>query len=285
MDKCKLTGSKLSRYIHEIMSHDIEIQYIKGSSNIFADMLSRIPRNQELQRFLDQRERKEHVVMALDKCVMWDMRNVLKDLESKQKADPIIQKLRETAKDIGVDHDAKYSLFDGLLYKLDGSETPRWKVYIPASIESEVISKYHVGLCHLGVERTVLTIQDHLYIKKLGRRARQIISKCELCQQAKPANIRFDVQPQAILRDSPRALITVDHHGPMPTSTYGHKYIFVVFDVFSKFVKIYPVKWATAKIAASKITNEYMPKYGKIDTILSDNATAFRRKVWQKAMF
>ena len=48
MDKCKMTGSKLSRYIHEIMSHDIEIQYIKGTSNIFADMLSRIPRNQEL---------------------------------------------------------------------------------------------------------------------------------------------------------------------------------------------------------------------------------------------
>ena len=161
------------------------------------------------------------------------MKHILKDLEDKQKADPIIQKLRETAKDIGVDPEAKYSLFDGLLYKLDGSETQRWRVYyIPASIESEVISKYHVGLCHLGVERTVLTIQNHLYIKKLDRKARQIISRCELCQRAKPTNIRFDEQPQAILRDSPRALITLDYHGPMPTSTYGHKYIFVVFDVF-----------------------------------------------------
>ena len=47
MRNCKLTNSRTSRFIHEIMQYDIEIEYIQGPKNIFADLLSRLPRNEE----------------------------------------------------------------------------------------------------------------------------------------------------------------------------------------------------------------------------------------------
>ena len=49
MNKCKLTSSRISRYIYEIMANDIVIEYIKGSTNTFADILSRIPRHNSIQ--------------------------------------------------------------------------------------------------------------------------------------------------------------------------------------------------------------------------------------------
>ena len=45
MSRCKLTSSRISRYVHEIMANDVTVEYIKGTTNTFADILSRIPRH------------------------------------------------------------------------------------------------------------------------------------------------------------------------------------------------------------------------------------------------
>ena len=57
-----------------------------------------------------------------------------------------------------------------------------------------------------------------MYIKHLAKKARRLISCCELCQKAKPMNLKYDIDPQAILRNEPNDLIALDTHGPMPTS-------------------------------------------------------------------
>ena len=51
------------------MSYNIKVEYIKGTTNIFADLLSRFRSNQELNKLVDSRERKECVVMKINKCV------------------------------------------------------------------------------------------------------------------------------------------------------------------------------------------------------------------------
>ena len=69
LNNCKLRSSRISRYIHEIMSYNIKVENVKGTTNIFADLLSRLPRNQELSKLVDSRERKECVVMKINRCV------------------------------------------------------------------------------------------------------------------------------------------------------------------------------------------------------------------------
>ena len=71
-------------------------------------------------------------------------------------------------------------------------------------------------------------------------------------------NIRYDTDPQAILRREPNDLIAVDTHGPMPTSIFGHKYIFIVYDVFSKFTTLYAMKSLTTKGCLNKIKKDYI---------------------------
>ena len=117
----------------------------------------------------------------------------------------------------------------------------------------------------------MLTVRENVYIKHLARKARRLIACCELCQKAKPMNVKYDIDPQAILRKEPNDLIAVDTHDPMPTSNFGHKYIFIVYDVFSKFITLYAMKSLTTKGCLNKITKNYVPAYGAPRAILSDN--------------
>lgn len=71
--RCKLTSSRISRFIHEIMAYNLSVEYIKGADNIFADLLSRLPRNQELARWTEPRENRECVIMRLGRENGFDM--------------------------------------------------------------------------------------------------------------------------------------------------------------------------------------------------------------------
>ena len=108
-----------------------------------------------------------------------------------------------------------------MLYKLDGRDSEKWKVYVPPSIDEEIITAVHKGMGHSGVERVCLTIRECMYIKNLNRKARKLIATCKLCQQAKPLNTKYDIDPQAILRSEPNDLIAINIHGPMPNQLLG----------------------------------------------------------------
>ena len=61
-------------------------------------------------------------------------------------------------------------------------------------------------------------------------------------------------------------------------------YIFVCFDVFSKFVKLYPLKAATTKACLNKIVNDYVVNVTRPKCILSDNGTQFANKKWKNKL-
>ena len=67
----------------------------------------------------------------------------------------------------------------------------------------------------------------------------------------------------------------------MPTSKFGFKHILVLYDVFSKFTKIYLLKRLSTRACTTKILKDYIPNYGKMESILSDNASIFASKRWR----
>ena len=119
----------------------------------------------------------------------------------------------------------------------------------------------HRSMGHSGAERVSLTLRENVYIKHLAKKARRLIACCDLCQNAKPINVKYDIDPQAILRTNPNEIIAMDTPGPMPTSNFGHKYNFILYDVFSKFITLYAMKSVTTKGCLSKINKKFIPEY------------------------
>ena len=286
LQKCKLTSSRISRYIHEIMTHDIEIQHVKGTENIFADLLSRFPPAIGPNESIDSRENREFVIMRLRLKEQLNLSARLRDLAAIQQSVPEYVDLIGQAPEIGTlgAKESKYGTNAGLLYKKTGRMNVAWKVCIPDKLAEELILAYHEHLGHSGSDRVALAMEQSFYVKRLVNKCRKIIGACLLCLRAKPMNIRYDYEPQCILRDRPNALVCVDIHGKMPRSNFGYQYVFVTYDVFTKFTKIYPLKAMSTRACLDKILNDYLPKYGKMEAILSDNASVFASAVWRETL-
>jgi hypothetical protein len=51
-------------------------------------------------------------------------------------------------------------------------------------------------------------------------------------------------------------------------------------DVFSKYIKLYPLRSATAKASLKKLLEAFVPTIVKPETVLSDNGTQFTSRTW-----
>ena len=265
------------------MANDIVIEYIKGSTNTFADILSRILRHNSIQS-IDARERNEVAIMKLKFSDKVDLSGKFIRIKDLQEKDPVINELKKKATQIEDAMDRKFAIYNDLVYELDVMDLPKWKIFVPASTDEDIIMTAHRRMGHAGAERVSLTLREQVYIKHLARNARRLIACCELCQKANPINIKYDIDPQAILRSRPNELIAVDTHGPMPTSNFGHKYMFVVYDVISKHIMLYAMRSITTKGCLRKTTHKYIPEYGAPSAILSDNASIFASRRWREPL-
>jgi len=89
---------------------------------------------------------------------------------------------------------------------------------------------------------------------------------------------------QSILSNHPLDKLLVDFYGPLPTGIFQFSYIFVVVDNFSRFIKLYPLRRANAKICIKKLVTDYFPNYGIPKNIVSDHGRQFISKHWQTSL-
>jgi len=68
--------------------------------------------------------------------------------------------------------------------------------------------------------------------------------------------------------------------GPLPRGQFGMRYILALIDVFSKYIKLYAIRRATTEAIINKITKDYIPTYGPVKKILTDNGTQFTSSKW-----
>jgi hypothetical protein len=88
-------------------------------------------------------------------------------------------------------------------------------------------------------------------------RIERFIKPCDVCQRCKFPNRALVGEMHSIIAENPGDLVTVDYYGPLPASRSRVTYIFVVIDAFSKFVRLYPLCRAQAKISAKKIVGDF----------------------------
>jgi len=91
----------------------------------------------------------------------------------------------------------------------------------------------HASLGHLGSYKCYAEIKDTFHFRNLGRKLRNFIAVCDLCQRSKHMNRAYDVTEKRLLPKRPGELCAVDQYGSLPTSRGNVKYIFVGYDVFS----------------------------------------------------
>jgi transposase InsO family protein len=281
LQKCAITSNRVARWLINIQEYDIEIQHIKGVNNHLADVLSRNPTGLGIEE-INALSRPNTITVnkidiGVDKGVLKDLKN----LAEIQKADPKLNIVREGA--VNNPEDKRYRIEEEILFRRDSREAS-WKAMLPDGLETSIIRYVHDSLGHAGADKSINEINQSFYIKNIGRKARRIIAACDICQRVKHPNRARDIVERSHLPMQPGELCAIDLYGPLPTGRGGVRYILVCLEVFSKHIKLYPLKTATTRACLNRLTNQYFVQVIKPKMILSDNGTQFQSPVWKRTM-
>lgn len=270
---CKVKSARLMRWILAIGEYSFTIKYCKGKDNEVADTLSRYIEEKE-----ETHEAKPQDVRVLSNITYKPEREVqelLRNLAREQDKDQRLQNMKNNPLPIN------YCVKDGILFKLINYD---WKVVLSHDMLQQLIMPCHRSLAHASPLKCYLTMKEAFTCNNMFRKIKIIVRKCHDCQTAKHPNLNTCVEMGSIRTKKKGDIVALDFLGPLPRSSRGYRHIIVTVDVFTKLVKLYAVRRPTMKSVLNVITQKYIPKYGKMDKVLTDQGKQFGNKLWKDAL-
>lgn len=155
-----------------------------------------------------------------------------------------------------------------------------YQLCVPLKQVVSLVTQQHSDMGHFGYKKTYLKMKCEFYWPKMQRHIRKIVTWCVLCQKTKVSKKCLgNLNP--IIARKPGDLVSLDLMGPLPKSKGGVTQLLVVVDCFSRYVRLHPLKKATAQAILNKLKTDYFSKVGVSQAILSDNGTQFRSTLWR----
>lgn len=273
LQNCRLTHGRLTRWILLLQEYHLQVEHCKGKDNVVADTLSRVETEENLQGYEDLRV---WVIKSRD-----ELKKECKNIGRYQAEDEgwkgIIEKIKN-----GDDLGGWFIMKEGILFKKKKGTQDGWRVCIPRILQRRVVLRCHEENGHFGVRKIISRLKESCVFPHLNELVRRIVGSCDVCQKAKCYNKKQEGLMQNVLSNGPLELVAVDLFGPLPTGRGGLKYLFVVLDVFTKLLKLYPIKIADEKTLERKILTDYLIKVGRPKLILSDHGTQFTSAKWRE---
>ena len=177
-----------------------------------------------------------------------------------------------------------YEVDSGVLYHLYYPRTKghKWtdvkkQLAVLHKLRDAVLKSYHDALSagHYGTERTYEAIRMKYFWPSMFKDIKIYCQTCEPCQRTK----RYVHPRKAELQPLPIgdvfSRVHMDLLGPLPASEQKYRYIFLVCDSFSKWCEAYPLYTMEAKEVAWKLYDEWICRFGCMNSILTDRGSNF----------
>lgn len=257
LSTCVNNSGRIARWWFFLQEFDLEIRYIKGKDNIVADKLSR---NNETKIEL--------------------IENINEGINTSEWI-PIIRRAQlsdEILWEDMIEFPDKIKERDGLIR----IQTPEGdKIALPRNITWIIIKKIHELLLHFGSDKVLHFLNKHFFGFNFARIVRDVVASCNVCQATKYYTRPAVGDQYYELPNGPMQLLSMDLFGPLPKSNQGSKYILVIMDVFSKFIKLYPMPDQKLESITRKL-EEFLEIMGTPEVILTDNGGQFITDRWKQ---
>ena len=204
-----ISSQRIMRWRTVMEEYGIEIIYLKGTHNVAADALSRLPRtskdNEESNHmeFLDLYNANELPDDAFP--LTYDL------IRKKQQADRPLVRQVDTVGALNLRPFAGGGTVSQLICNTEG------KIVIPPSLQQRVLDWYHSRLIHPGRDRLYENIHQHFDWPKKGqlrKNVEQLVKTCDVCQKAKRTIRQYGHVPPKQVETQPWEVLHIDLYGP-----------------------------------------------------------------------
>lgn len=276
----KSPTGRLARWALALQPYSLQIDYTPGRTNFIADMLSRPLVPEEMEANL--------VVVDLP-------HDNAPNIREKQLDDPEVEKIIrcfENPQPEAVDFkrwtERGYFMHDGVLYRFNPDEDEEEpQLVVPKSEITRILMEYHDSPLsgHCGVERTLQRIAKRYYWPGMKKSIANHVHKCLECQRYKPTNQKSAGLYQTPVQSQRFEVLSMDLFGPLPETSDGYKWIFIVEDTTSKWIELFPLTIASAENCAKCLIDEIILRYGVPRRVISDNGTQFVSAIMQQVAY
>ena len=222
---CKNFNTECVMHWHLILEEfGPELIYVKGSTNIAADALSRLAINTKPLHTLTETISFMHLRETNASLFGMDKKSVLQ-----VSADTFPLTLSAIAK--AQAHDTTLlqlvqpqSAYTFTTFRGGGISkdivTYHGKIVIPKSLQVPTVQWYHIYLCHPGETRTEQTIRQHFWWSHLCTTVHTVCKACDTCQRTKRTISKYGHLPEKQAEANPWDILCIDLIGPY---TINHK--------------------------------------------------------------
>ena len=225
-----------------------EINYIKGSENELADLLSRIHAIDVLEEF-DYPLHPKNVKQFQDIYCTKENYSNCKHFEIKD---------------------------DMILYKS--------VVFIPTELQAQIISWFHYNFNHMGITKMYNTIKELAHWPTLHADIIKFVSNCS-CNREKTSNKKYGQLMPPVSATIPFQHIAMDILGPFDFAAEEEDVnILTIIDLCTRWIELVPLSRTTGREIAIAFDNQWLCRYPKPEIVTTDQGSNFLSEEFQEML-
>jgi len=146
---------------------------------------------------------------------------------------------------------------------------------LPQKYHNMIAKVHNSNVGHFGVDRTYEKCKKaHGVWEYMREHIKAFIRKCPCCQKMSRLKIPIHTHPFTTAAYAVFERVAIDTIGPLPEDVDGNRYIIVIIDCFSRYLKLYPAKSVDA-VSAVKALLQWVGTFGPPSQIISDNGSQY----------
>ncbi|KAK9720154.1 Integrase zinc binding domain [Popillia japonica] len=262
----RINNNRIYRWSLFLNEYDFDMKHIPGKQMITADVLSR--------KYTIQPSNILIANVFLQRTGICAKKRVEENQRSEE-IQEIMRKLHE-----GTSRKKGYSVKDGMLLKQIGKS----EVYvITKELATDIIRHIHNTYLHIGYRKCWLMFREAFFCKHDAKLIKEYIKTCHTCQLSKDRNKTLHNIPMSIIPERKLHIVAIDYLSNLPPSSKKYTNVLVIYDLFTKFIKLYPTQKCDTDSTLYAIL-QYTQEFGHPQIILSDNATYFTNPRYQDTL-
>ena len=268
-------SGKIARFALRLQEFDFNIHYIKGSSNVPSDFMSRYEyEDPELSEVLVVNDEKLPTIDEFRTSQRADplFGDVISHFENNTKPKKHVSDFLRGQKHFSVDNETRL-----LVVRTNNDKNSQSKIVVPPKLRLKILKSFHdpPHMSHLGRNKTMFKLSERFYWPSMSIDLKLYLDSCLKCAINKKSQPIRQGLLQVYEVTAPFELVSIDILGPFPVTDKNNSYVLSCVDHFSNYPELIALPNITAKTTADAFVEILVTRHGCPQRICSDRGSNF----------